>query len=181
ALRFEIPTRRRRRAYPAQVGAEAWTCAPALDRKPLPDEFGPFGHCLHFSEGDGARQIFETTIRRHDHALGVDKGQGALDACGDDFGGLDFVRGKIEYTENDGLVRQRLEHSTIEVRLRRLDGYLLNDRVGEFRQEGIAFRPLVDYGRIAEADMHRRRAFDPFEGAIEGRDTIFSRLVGTGL
>jgi hypothetical protein len=63
--------------------------------------------------------------------------------------------------------------------LRRLDGDLLDRRVLELGQKGIAVRPAFDQCAIAEANVQGGLAGDAFERAIDHLDAIFAGLVGT--
>ncbi len=53
--------------------------------------------------------------------------------------------------------------------------------VGELGQEVVACRPLVDQGRVTEADVHGGLALHPVERAVQRLQAIVARLLGPGL
>ena len=108
-------------------------------------------------------------------------GQGPADARGDRLRRLDLVGRQVEHAEDDRLAGQLLEHRAVEIRLRRLDRDLLNVAAGELGQEGIAFRPLVDQSRIAEADVQRGPALDPVERGPQRIEAVGAGLLGPRL
>src|SRR5436190_1763357 len=85
--------------------------------------------------------------------------------------------GEVDAADHDFLARQLRQHRGVQIGLRGLDRYLLDGGTRQFGQEGIARRALMDDRGVAEADVHRRRAADPFERAIERLETVFARLL----
>ena len=65
--------------------------------------------------------------------------------------------------------------------MRRFNRNLLAAAPGELAQERIPRGPFVDDGRVAEADVHARRAGDALERAVERLQAVLARLLGTGL
>ena len=76
------------------------------------------------------------------------------------------------YYDHDLLARQLGEHGAVEPGLRGFDRDLAAAATGELGQERVARRALVNDCRVAEADVHRGRAVDAVERAVERLEAI---------
>src|SRR5437016_8288554 len=84
---------------------------------------------------------------------------------------------EVETAHQDLLVRELSQHGTIELGLRGLDRDLTTRARRELRQERVSGRALVNEGRIAEAEMNRRRTGDALQRSIERLQAVFSGSV----
>ena len=107
--------------------------------------------------------------------------QGGADAVGHDLGRLDLGVAQVEHPEDDRLRRQGAQDGAIEPRLRRLDGDVGGAAALQLGQIRIATRLLAHGVGVAEAEVDHRRPGDPFQGAIDSRDAVFSGAIGPGL
>ncbi len=73
---------------------------------------------------------------------------------------LDGVVRQVENTEDHSLVAERAQHSRVEAGLGGLDRHLVTGAFGQFGQERITRRAVMDDGRIAEADVYGGRALE---------------------
>src|SRR3954453_20427002 len=148
--------------YPA-LAPYSRTSAAVRRRRPA----GALDERLALALGGVARQVLRAAAGRRDQTRGVSVGEGAANPPGDGVRRLHLVGREIDDAEDDRLVGERVEHVEGKARLGRLDADLVALGRGELGQERVAARALVDDRRVAEADVHRKRAVDAVGGALE--------------
>ena len=99
----------------------------------------------------------------------------ALDAFRHRLGRLDRHVIEVENAENDSLARKVGEHAEIEPRLRRFEGDLVYRTVGEFGEEIVGRRAVLDHGRVSHAEVQRRRPLHPLQRAVDRRNGVGAR------
>ena len=83
-------------------------------------------HCLHFSERNIAREVFQSAIRGDNDPLRTDILQGTPDTIGNHLWAFNGHIRKIKHSEDDGLLWQLAKYGAVEIRLGGLNGYLLH-------------------------------------------------------
>src|SRR5207244_9900466 len=111
-----------------------------------------------------------------DDAVRLAVGEPRLDPRDDRFGGLHGHVAEVETAHQDLLVRELSQHGTIELGLRGLDRDLTTRARRELRQERVSGRALVNEGRIAEAEMNRRRTSDALQRSIQRLQAVLSEV-----